>query len=180
MRSLASAVVAVSCGYLAVGVIWPHVAERMLQMLLVTLALAFVGARIYRSSFPELMSQDAYSPFERHGHEAPASTSPTAIRVLARQIAAVDDSGGASRAPIPGAAAQIVSAEASRRLAENHGLSLLDPGDQGRVRELLSEPTWALLEPTLPNPAAGAGSSSIRGAVPLSELARILDDLEKL
>jgi hypothetical protein len=173
-------VAAVSCGYLAVGIAWPHVAERMLQMLLVTLALAFVGARIYRSGLPALMTQDTYSPFERRADESPPSTSPTAIRVLAGQIAAADDPRGAARAPIPGAAAQVVATEASRRLAEHHGLNLLDPTDHGRVRELLSQPTWALLEPTLPTPTAEAGSSAPRGAVPLSELARILDDLERL
>lgn len=180
MRSFASAMALLSCGYLVVAIVWPHVAERMLQMLLATLALGLVGARVYRSSLPARMTHDGYSPFDRRQESASASKDPAAIRDLTARLGAAADADRAQRAAIPGDAAETVRAEVSRRLTERHGLSLHDPGDHPQVRELLSEPTWALIHPLLRGVHPEHGSPALRGAVPLSELGRILDDLERL
>ncbi len=180
MRSFASATAMASGAYLVIAIAWPHVAERMLQMLLATLAFGWVGVRIYRSSLPMRMSHEVYSPFDRAQAGWDPRAGPAALEALTNRLSAAGDIRRARRAAIPGEAAEIVHAEASRRLADRHGVVLSDPQDHARARELLSEPTWALIQPMLGDAPAFANDPSFRGPVPMSDLSRILDDLENL
>lgn len=180
MRSFASAMALVSCAYLVVAIAWPHVAERMLQMLLATLAFGWVGARVYRSALPMRMSHDAYSPFDRAREAPDPQTGPAALQALTKRLGSADDIRQAKRTAIPGEAAEIVCAEASRRLAECHGVVLGDPLDHARARDLVGESTWALIHPLLHDVSAPSDRRASRGPVPLSDLTRILDDLESL
>lgn len=179
MRSFGSGMAMISVGFLVAGIASPHLADRFLQMLLATLAIGFVGARMYRLRLPVQMAHETYSPFERRRDEEPPS-SPAVIGRLASQLGAAADPHRAARVPIPGAAAEIVFAEASRRLAEHHGLSLRRRSDHGRIRGLLSEPTWALISRSTVTFDVAPEPTAYVGPVPLSELDRILEDLENL
>lgn len=176
MRTFGSAVATLSVAFLVGGVVWPHLAGRLLQILVATLAMSWVAARAYRSALPERLVTDTYSPFDAHDLDRSRPSHPPAVRKLAHELRAADDGETAHRSAIPLAARRIVSAEAARRLAERHALSLNDPSHRHRIRGLLSEPTWALVRP---------GSESPRGypsgdPVPLIHLDRILEDLEAL
>jgi hypothetical protein len=95
---------------------------------------------------------------------------------LTTLLQAVMDPEAARRALIPADARRILEAEASRRLAEHHGLSPLRPADLDRIRSLVSDATLALLRAA---PMRDAGSATL-GSIPMSRLESILDDVERL
>lgn len=176
MRTFGSAVATLSVAFLVAGVVWPHLAGRLLQILVATLAVSWVAARAYRSGLPEGLVTDTYSPFDAHDLDRPPASQPPGVRKLAHELRAADDGETARRFAIPLPARRIVTAEASRRLAERHALSLSDPSDHRRIRSLVSESTWTLIHPE---------SESARGypsgdPVPLIHLDAILEDLEAL
>lgn len=165
-----------SIAVLTAGLIWPHIAMGLLQALVVALALAYVGARTYRSSLPEELSSDSYSPFDGVAADPPTSTRPPAVRHLATLLRAVTDPEDSQRAPIPTAARQIIIAETSRRLTEKHSLSLLRPADHSRVRALLSDATWSLVRTAQRDrPGSQEGDT-----IPMNLLEDVLDDVERL
>lgn len=169
MRFLTPGLALLSLGFLGLAVLWPRLAERMLQMLLATLALGFVGARLFRAGLPARTTRDVFSPFDGRGEVAPPPRNPSPVRRLAAEFRAADDPDGRGRTAIPPGTAGIVAAEVSRRLSQGHALDLSSPGDHDRIRSLLAPATWALV-----------GPASDGGSVPLSELSTILDDLETL
>lgn len=176
MRTFGSAVATLSVAFLVAGVVWPHLAGRLLQTLVAVIVVSWVAARAYRSDLPESLVTDTYSPFDAHDVDRPPPSHPSAVRKLAHELRAADDGEAAHRFAIPLAARRIVSSEASRRLAERHALSLSDPSDHPRIRSLLSEPAWALIRPESESPRGYPSGDP----VPLIHLDRILEDLESL
>jgi len=165
---LGIATIVVSLAFLLAGILWPQAASALLRLLLVTLALGFVAGRAYRALLP-VSATRSHSPFDALGLARPAPTAPHALRRLTAELGAADDARRAGRTEIPRPVQWAVIDEAARRLAEDHGLHLHDPDHHARIRALVSEPTWRLIDP---------GGS--RELVPLSRLDVILDDLEKL
>jgi hypothetical protein len=165
-----------SVATLLAGLLWPHLAATFLQALVAALALGYMGARTHRSSLPTALSSDAYSPFDAVTAPSRAPTSPPAVVHLTTLLQAVMDPEAARRALIPADARRILEAEASRRLAEHHGLSPLRPADLDRIRSLVSDATLALLRAA---PMRDAGSATL-GSIPMSRLESILDDVERL
>jgi hypothetical protein len=164
-----------SVGVLMAGILWPHLALTFLQGLLVALVTGYLGARIYRSNLPEALSSDSYSPFAGGAMRSRPATRPQAVRRMTTLLQALEDPEAVRRAPIPAEACRILVAEASRRLAEHHGLDPVRPNDLDRIRGLVSHATWALLRTWRNEDApAGLGSGS------LADLDSILDDVERL
>ncbi len=176
MRSSGAALATVSVAFLLVGLAWPGLAVRLLQGLLVTLAFAYVGVRVYRAELPKAMTGDEYSPFDGVRESRPPSASPAAIRGLTAQLRAVEDAEASRRVPIPSAAHRILADEVFRRLSEHHGLSFRDPADHARIRALVSDPTWALVR----SGSTGERALALRDPVSLIHLTKILDDVERL
>jgi len=176
MRTFGTAMATLSVGVLTAGLLWPHLALIFLQGLLVALALGYVGARIHRSDLPVALSSDTYSPFAGLAPRPRRATRPPAVDKLTTLLQAVADPKAARRVPIPAEACRILVAEASRRLAEHHGLSPLRSEDRERVRALVSDPTWQLLRTeatrSVARDAVGWGS--------LAYLENVLDDVERL
>lgn len=166
--------------FVLAGIAMPDAAETMLRVLLLTLAVGFVVARAYAAMLPATTTQDVYSPFADHTAEPTPPATPRVIRQLTAELAAADDERSARRAPIPWSVRWTVIEEATRRLAERHGLTLDDARHHSTIRSLVSEPTWALLEPGHPAAGSGASPGAAGRPVPLSQLDLILDDLEKL
>ncbi|MFW6080219.1 MAG: hypothetical protein ACODAE_11405 [Gemmatimonadota bacterium] len=177
--------------FLAAGLAWPQAAEGLLRLLLATLAVGFIVARAYEAMQPVRPRADTGSPFEGGVADRPPPEAPHVLRRLTKELAAADDARKARRTPVPRSVRWAVIDELSRRLAERHGLSLDDPADHERIRALVSEPTWSLVGPrgavsdpgTRPRPGTrrgGDGRAGGRGPVYVSELDRILDDLERL
>src|SRR5690606_753020 len=165
---LGVATVVVSLAFLLAGIMWPQAASALLRLLLVTLALGYVAGRAYRALLP-VSATRSYSPFDAPGAARPAPAAPHALRRLTAELGAANDARRARHTEIPRPVQWALVAEAARRLAEHHGLQLHDPDHHARIRALVSEPTWRLIDP--------GGSREI---VPLSRLDVILDDLEKL
>lgn len=176
MKTFRTAIAMLSMAVLVVGLAWPHLAARLLQMLIAGLAMGYVGFRVYRSGLPAALAGDAYTPFEARATRPPSASRAPAIVKLATLLGAVDVAESADRVAIPEVALRIVSAEGSRRLAEYRGLHVHDPTDRGRIRDIVSEATWAVLRrDTEPSKRHTYGD-----AIPLSRLESILDDLERL
>lgn len=175
MRTFGATMATLSVGVLTAGLLWPHLALTFLYGLLLALVLGYLGARIYRSNLPAALSSDSYSPFAGGAVRSRPVTRPPAVRRMTTLLQAVADPEAARRAPIPAEAYRILVAEASRRLAEHHGLDPLRSDDLNRIRALVSDPTLALLR-TAQNEDAHAepGSGS------LADLEYILDDVERL
>ena len=151
---------------LTAGLIWPGLAMTLLQALVVAIALAYVAARLHGASLPTALTIESYSPFDSAtGAVRPVST-PAAVRDMAALLKAVEDPQSARRASIPAGARRILTSEASRRLRENHRLSVSRMDDQPRIRALVSDATWSLLGTT--------------GRVQMEQLAQVLDDVERL
>lgn len=177
---LGIATILASLAFLAAGIAWPQAAEAWLRLLLATLATGFVAGRAYEALRPVSKRQDLYSPFDGHTITASPPTAPHALRDLTRQLDTADDERRARRTEIPRSVRWTVIDEASRRLAEHHGLSLGEPGHRANIRSLVSAPTWSLIAPSDPGPHPAPRPAAHDPRVPLSQLGRILDDLERL
>jgi hypothetical protein len=165
-----------SLGVLTAGLLWPHLAMVFLQALLLTLALAYLSGRLHKSKLPAALASDSYSPFEVVASTSPPATRPPAIRQLSRVLTAAGDQDAAQRVPIPAEIRRVLYAEGTRRLSEHHGLSPHRLEDRDRVNALLSTATQSLLR-------AGSvekGGPPEAASIPMSLLANILDDVERL
>lgn len=178
-RPIAASMVAASIALLLAGLAWPQAADALLRTLLALLAVGFVAALAYRAVRPVKTAQDRYSPFGRHT-AARTEVAPRPLRELTAELNAAARTRSARRTTIPLSAQLTVRKEASRRLAEHHGLSLRDPSHHRHIRSLVSEPTWQLIRPHGPQPRPGTRLTARSSSVPLSQLGRILDDLEAL
>jgi len=176
MRSSAGAMAALSVAMVAAGLLWPHLAATFLSVLVAALAHGCLGTRAYRSGLPTKVSNDVYSPFDSAAPRPRALKTPPAIAHMTTLLQAVADPEGADRALIPADASRILVAEASRRLSEHHGLSPHRPADEHRVRGLVSEATWTLLQS---QPGRGTRAATL-SSIPMSRLEIILDDVERL
>lgn len=177
---LGIATILASLAFLAAGIAWPQAAEAWLRLLLATLATGFVAGRAYEALRPVSKRQDLYSPFDGEAITASPPTAPHALRDLTRELDAADDKRRARRTHIPRSVRWTVIDEASRRLAEHHGLSLDEPSHHAGIRALVSAPTWSLIAPSDTEPRTASLPATDGPRVPLSQLGRILDDLEKL
>ena len=174
--ALAAAVVVV-VGFLVAAVLWPHAADGLLRLLLATLAIGYIGVRGHHVMPPII--RDPYSPFGRDPLVTNPAAAPLPLRKLIGALQAADATGPKGRI-IPGAICAFVRDEAARRLARKHRLDLDEPRHHAQIRSLVLEPTWLLIRPALSpeQPLSHAHGRSC--AVPLSQLDRILDDLERL
>ena len=171
------AAIVASLAFLAAGIVLPEAAEALLRLLLLTLGVGFVAARVYEARLPERMSQHVFSPFEDHTN--PRDTgAPAVVLDLAAELGDADHGWRARRAPIPRKVRWRLIDEASRRLSHHHGLRLDHPDHRPAIRSLVSGPTWSLLEPEAGLPPGGTAEASRR--VPMSRLHSIIDDLERL
>lgn len=167
-----------SLAFLVAAIVWPQAAETLLRILVVAAGCGFLLDRAHRAGLPERMIDDSFSPFRsRAGGPGPRAV-PHVVRAFGDEVRAADDPRLARRTEIPWMVARTVGREVVRRLAEHHGLRLDRREDHPRIRRLLSEPTWLLVAPAAYEDDA-EGTSSY-GAVPLSRLEPILDDLERL
>lgn len=169
-----------SVAFLAAGITWPQAAEVWFRLLLVALAVGFVAARAYETLQPVSTRPDVSSPFHGHAITRSPTAAPEALRELTRELDAADDERLARRSEIPRSVRWTVIDEASLRLAEHHGLSLDDPAHHPGIRSLVSTPTWSLIHPSDPELRPDARAPVASRRVPLSQLGRILDDLERL
>jgi hypothetical protein len=176
MRTFGTAMATLSVAVLAAALLWPHLAATFLQGLLVALALGYLGAVIQRSHLPTTLTSDSYSPFESLAPRPRSATSPPAVRHLTTLLRAAEDPDAARRAQIPAEVCRILSAEASRRLTEHHGVSPRRSDDEDRIRALVSDATWELLRTVSEKDGAHSGLGS--GSLALLET--ILDDVERL
>jgi len=171
--------VAVSLAFLVAGIMWPGVAESLLRVLLIGLALGWGAARALGIGLPTDTVWGIYSPFDSAFGDLPPPAVPDVVRRRARALARADGASGGPVQPIPWPVAQDLIHEAARRLESGHGLRLGRPTDAPRIRALVSEATRTLL-----GLDDSAGTSDPEGAVyriiPLSRLDAIIDDLERL
>lgn len=177
---LGVAMIIASLAFLAAGIVWPQAAEVWLRLLLVTLAVGFVAGRAHEALLTVGTRPDFSSPFHGHATTRSPPAAPAALRDLTRELRAADDERRAGRAEIPRSVRWTIIDEASRRLAEHHGLSLDEPAHEASIRELVSGSTWSLIHPSGPAPRPGPRPPGAGQRVPLSQLDRILDDLERL
>lgn len=171
---------AAGLAFLLAGLLWPQAAEALLRLLLATLAVGFVLVRGHRAMRSVRATERSSSPFDRDVATRRPPAAPHVLRRLTADLSAADDARRARRTAIPRTVRWTVVDEASRRLAEHHGLSLDDPTHHPEIRSLVSEPTWSLIGPRDPRAGPGKRSAGRGGPVPLTQLDRILDDLEGL
>lgn len=176
MRSFGAAMAALSLAVLTAGLLWPHLALVFFQSLVTALALAYVGARIHRARLPTALASDTYSPFDSGGSGPRRSGSPPGVRRLSTLLQSAADPGTAERALIPPDVRRILVAEASRRLAEHHGVRLDRPDGHERARDVLADATWSLVRAERTKDARWIEIES----VPMSLLEEVLDDVERL
>lgn len=169
-----------SISFLVAGIIWPQAADALLRMLLVTLAVGFVTALAHRVVRPVRATHDVHSPFGRVPAPRAPAVAPHALREFTTELGAAEAARSARRTTIPLLARLTVRREASRRLAQHHGLSLDDTTHHPPIRSLVSEPTWQLIRPGDPRTRPARERTTREHSVPLTELGRILDDLEAL
>jgi hypothetical protein len=175
------AVVAVvgSLGCLVGGILWPGMAETLLRILLVSLALGWAAARALKIGLPSAKVYDTFSPFDGMLADAPAPAVPDVVQRRARTVTAVDDPHGGVLRPIPWPVAQALIREIVRRLESGWGMLVDRPDDVDRIRRRVSESTWTLLG--LGEVANTPTTGGMKGwMVPLARLDDILDDLERL
>lgn len=168
--------VAVSLGFLVGGIIWPGVAESLLRILLIGLALGWGAARALAIGLPTATVYGTFSPFDSDLTDRLPPSIPDVVRRRARALTAADDPERGALRPIPWPVVQDLIHEAARRLEKGHGLRLGRPGDGARIRAMVSESTWTLLG--LEGPS-GAFEGAYH-AIPLARLDDIIDDLERL
>lgn len=178
-RPVDLALVTMSGAFVLAGITWPQAADLLLRLLFATLAAGFIAIRAYRRIQSAEASEELYSPFDDESDVQVSAAAPQPLLTLARQLSAADDAREAERKAIPPAALLTIRTEAERRLTEHHGLALLDPDDHLRIPPLVSDLMWRIIRPDL----AGAGPEGRPASlqmVPLSELGRLLDELERL
>lgn len=179
VRTFGVSVMITCLAFLLAGIAWPQAAEALLRLLFVTLAAGFVVARAYEAMVP-LRTTREFSPFDGDTAARTPPATPRVLRDLTAELGAADDDRLAHRTPIPWPVRWTLIEEATRRLADHHGLSLHDPVHHSDIRTLVSEPTWLLIGPRAPAPGPGARPTPDKPTVPLSRLGPILDDLERL
>jgi hypothetical protein len=171
--------VIVSLAFLAGGTMWPGVAESLLRILLIGLALGWAAARALGIGLPTAWMHDSWSPFESDLAELPPPSIPDVVRRRARALSAVDDPERGTHRPIPGSVARDLADETARRLETLHGLRPGRPKDASRIRAMVSQSTWTLLglrDADGPREDGGVGDRTI----PFARLDDIIDDLERL
>jgi hypothetical protein len=177
------ATVTASLAFLCAGLAWPQAAGALLRIFVVLLSIGFVLARAYEALLPS-SAPDAYSPFDGDAVGHTPATEPQALRSLGHDLSAADSPRRSERTPVPWSVRHTVIEEASRRLAEHHGLSLAERADHDTIRSLVSEPTWLLLSSGADAHPESRGSRARGSAggpvVPLSRLGTILDEVERL
>lgn len=171
--------VAGSLGCLVGGILWPGMAETLLRVLLVSLALGWAAATALRMGLPAATTYDTFSPFDGILADAPPPAIPDVVQRRARTVTAIDDPRDGALRPIPWPVAQTLIRETARRLERRWGLRLDRPDDLDRIRPKVSESTWTLLGlgDDVDTPM---GSGTRESMVPLARLDDILDDLERL
>lgn len=175
---IAVAMAVSSLGFLVAGIIWPQAADALLRMLLATLAVGFVTALAHRAIRPMSATHDVPSPFGRVAAPRAPAVAPQALRKFTTELSAAEAARSARRNTIPLLARLTVRGEATRRLAQHHGLSLDESAHHPRIRSLVSEPTWQLIRPGDARTRSARDRTARGQSVPLNELGRILDDLE--
>lgn len=178
-RPVDLAVVTTSGAFVLAGIVWPQAADSLLRLLFATLAAGFITVRAYRRIQSAAASEELYSPFDDESDVQVSAAAPRPLLTLARQLSAADDVRAAERKAIPPAALLTIRTEAERRLTEHHRLALLDPDDHLRIRPLVSDRMWRIIRPDLAGAGPGGRPASLP-MVPLSELGRVLDELERL
>lgn len=182
LRALAGWAVAISVGFVVVGVAWPSGADILLRVLLATLVAGFVGALAYRT-IRSVAQPRLRSPFERDQQQSAPAIAPQGLRRLAAELRAANDERSARRVNVPYSAQRAVAREAAWRLAEHHGLQLDDPTHHDLIRQLVGADTWKLISPLGTTTGADPvqrGRTRQREPVRMDQLGRILDDLERL
>lgn len=177
-RPALAATAVVVVGFLFGGLLWPHAADGLLRLLLVTLAIGYVGIRGYRVLPPII--RDPYSPFGRDPLITNPPVAPPSLRKLVRLLRAAAEAPSSNGRIIPGSVCLLVRHEAGRRLAQNHRLDLDEPRDHPQIRSLVAEPTWFFIRPPLSTEQPLSLARGRSHTVPLSQLDHILDDLERL
>ena len=173
------AAVLVSAIFVALGLASPQAADLLLRLFFVTVALGYVALHAFRTLLPVTSSERIYSPFDgRLSQSAPAAV-PLPLRDIELELEAAESAWGERRRTIPDATVERIRKEVAKRLIQRHALNLHDSTHHPRIRALVSEPTWSLLL-SLPYRRASSRSAFAPPPVPLAELNRVLDDLEKL
>lgn len=150
--------------FLLVGIAWPQGAGAVLRIMLATMAVGLVAATAYESMLLVRARHAVKTPFDGTVPTTSLSATPHVLRNLMADLGAADHAQRAQRTSVPWSVRQTLLADARHRLAERHGLDLTDPADHGAIRALVEARTWKFLD----------------GTAPVSELAGILDDLERL
>jgi hypothetical protein len=166
-----------SAAFVIAGLSWPQAADILLRLLVVSLALGWIANRAYRSLQHMQSRERYYSPFDDTLAEGAPPAAPRALRKLLSELRAADRP-RARRATIPASALRTIRMEAAGRLNEHHGVSLSDPQHHERIRPMVSDAMWHIVRPdgVRLRPDGAAGPTS----VPLTELDRILNELERL
>jgi hypothetical protein len=157
---------------LIAAVLWPNAADGLLRLLLVTLAIGYIGRRGFDALPP--LAEERGSPFGREPMPDRPPAAPRPLYDLLRQLRSAYGGAGGSARAIPPPICRTLREEAERRLAEGHRLDAAKAADHIRIRALVTHATWRLIEPL---PCHGA---PLPRRIPLSQLDSILDDLEKL
>ena len=176
LRSFATSAATLAGFFFLLGIVAPNFAATFLRTLVVLLAVGNVGARAYRARLPVTLASDSFSPFDGREPDRPLPETPAAIRGLAGQLEPVDDPQLRSVVPIPKATLRVIAGEATRRLAEHHGLNVDDPDAHGRIQALVAAPTWEVVRP-VPKRRRG---ERMRDPVTIDRLEEILEDVERL
>lgn len=203
MGPVGIAMIVISLTFLGAGIAWPNAAGALLRVLLATLAVAFVAVRAHGAMLSVRTREKTYSPFDGASAAHLPLLAPEPLRALAIELGSADDARHSQRTGIPWSVRQTVIEEAARRLVEHHGLDLGDTRHHARIRSLVSTRIWLLIDPrdadaesrvrpdaesrvrpdaeSRARPDAGSRARPVAStAVPVSELATILDDLENL
>ena len=173
---LGSGVVIISSAFVAAGIAWPHAAASLLRLLLATLAVVFVAGRAWHALAHVRPRRKEYTPFDGLVASRTRPAEPQALRRLGALFSAADDPEAAQRTVIPEPTRRTLRDEAMRRLADHHGLAVSELSHHGRIRALVSEPTWLLIAPG----SNAVGDAAVDAYISMSQLDRILDDVETL
>jgi hypothetical protein len=179
-RPIGFVTIVVSAAFVVAGISLPQAAESLFRLLIFAGAMGYVGARAYRIFRPVASANELYSPFDRLAVVPAPKAAPEPVLKLAIDLRSADNPRLAQRKPIPVTALRTIRGEAARRLDHNYGLSIANPLHRNEIRDLVSEPTWLLIHPNEIGAIPGDPPESQPTRVPVSQLGRILDDLEKL
>lgn len=168
--------VGLSAVFLVAGVVWSHMAGSMLRMLILALALAYIGRRVIATQLPAKALLREWTPFD--GAAEPQSIPvPAELLDLVRELRFADDE-ATRRAAVPGPVRRILDEAWARHLAEGHGIEIDEPGALDLLPEGLSPASLryitAMVDPTAPSAPHNSDPST------LAELGPILNDLETL